>query len=220
MKKKGKIRDPLQEADPWAQLPEVLPDNIFREHLSSCNNTFDYWMAFIKHGKINKLRRKQLDWLWNRTSTFISGCERKHFKMFQPVDEHQTRMLAYYEYQKLMKHKSPKWCRYVFETAFADFLSVLQCRSFGIALPHGTCLLNSKTKFIKYWKYYFICKRNSLTIEEFIILYEKPVEVYPDVVREFKFYFTLVEQALQSVPGIVYYGVPDMENVVSKEDIW
>lgn len=216
-KRSGTLRDPLKEADPWSRLPKVLPEDIFRQHLSSCNTTLDVLTTFVKHHRHNKLTGMQRDKLWQEVNTFITRCELSHFGIFQTKEEHEIRVLAYYEWQMLMRHKTPKWCRYVFNTAFADFLCVLQCREYGIALPHNTCLLNVKTKFIRYFKYYFIAKRKNLDIEDFILLHEDLKELYDDVLTEYRYYFTLVEQALQHCPSAVYYGCDKLENVVVQD---
>jgi hypothetical protein len=131
--------------------------------------------------------------------------------MYQETDEHIERILAYYEWQKLMWHKSPKECRYIFQRAFSDFLVVLQCRKFGIGLPHDNCLLNIRTKFVKYWKAYFICKRNNLTYEEYYVYKEGHLYIYPDVAAEYEMYFRTIEYALSACAGAVYYGCERVE---------
>jgi hypothetical protein len=209
--KRGKKRNPLVEADPWSLLPTSLPEGVFRTHLESCKTSFDILMTYYKHGHQKKLTNKQRALCWKLVNDFITHCELGHFAMWQLSSEHDIRVMAYYEWQMLMKHKSAKYCRYVFQTAFADFLAVLQCREYGIALLHNNDLLNVKTKFIKYFKYYFMAQRKEMSIPEFIITHEKCEQLHQDIVTEYEFYFEMVRQALEACPSAVYYGCHNLK---------
>ena len=211
MARPGRKRDPLKEADPWSLLPtSVNHKALFDSHLVGSKTELDSLMCFYKHDKMKRLKRIHWDELYRLVSKFITYCELGNFKQFQTDEVHSIRIIAYYEWQRLMVHKSPKWCRFTFQKAFADFLAVLQCRQYGIALPHDSCLLNVKTKFIKYFKFYFIAKRKKLSIPEFITSYEQ-IRLHEDVLVEYEYYFRWVEQALLSCPSAVYYGCEQLE---------
>lgn len=204
------------ELDPWATMPRVQID-MFDEHIVKCRTTHDILMCYYKHNLMDELSPARVKHLYSLTNVFITHCERGHFKrMHQTYDDHVDRILAYYEWQKLMWWKSPNECRFIYQKAFADFLAVLQCRKFGIALPHDNCLLNIRTKFVKYWKAYFICKRENLTWEEYYVYKEGHLFIYPDVAVEYELYFTKIEYALSKTIGAVYFGCEEHQKLVDE----
>lgn len=203
-------RRTCKELNPWAKLPQLYVD-YFDEHLESCRTEFDELMCYYKHYKLDELGDHYRSKLWKLTDKFITFCEKGHFKKtFQDRDVHIDRILAYYEWQRLMSHKSPKECRFIFQKAFADFLAVLQCRKLGIALPHNNCLLNIRTKLVKYWKAYFICKRENLTIEEYYVYKQRHLYMYDDVWVEYQLFFSKIEMALSACESPIYVGCHEL----------
>lgn len=213
--KTGRRRN-LEERDPWARLPKLKQD-LFDEHIKVCQTDHDILMCYYKHNHMYELSSYRISQLFKLTSIFIKHCERGHFKKVYQLDvAHTERILAYYEWQKLMWHKSPKECRFIFQKAFPDFLAVLQCRFLGIGLPHNNCLLNIRTKFVQYWKAYFICKREKLSIEEYYVLREGHLYMYEDVLVEFELYFRYIEYAISACSSSLFNVQADVEKLASK----
>jgi hypothetical protein len=213
-RKTGRKRT-LEERDPWAKLPQFRVD-LLEEHLKLCHTEHDALMCYYKHNHMYELSSYKVNKLYRLTDIFINHCERGHFKKVYQLDiAHTERILAYYEWQKLMWHKSPKECRFIFQKAFPDFLAVLQCRFLGIGLPHDNCLLNIRTKFVEYWKAYFVCRRNNLSIEEYYVLREGHLYMYEDVLVEYELYFRMIENALSVCQSSLFNVQADVEKLGS-----
>ena len=209
-------RRTCRELNPWAKLPRDRVD-LLEEHLSVCNTNHDLLMCYYKHDHMDELSPARVKHLYKLTADFIEFCDKGHFKrIHQTREDIMDRILAYYEWNKLMWHKSPKECRFIFQKAYSDFLAVLQCRKFGIALPNDTCLLNIRTKFVKYWKAYFICKRENMTWEEYYVYKEGHLYIYPDVAVEYEFYFAKIEWCLNNTVGAVYLGCEERQRVYNQ----
>lgn len=215
-RKTGRKRD-LIESDPWARLPDLY-ECLLDEHVQDSKNNIDVLTAYYKHNELKHLHKSKHLQLWKLVNQLVSASERKHFgRLWQTQDAHLERVMAYYEWQKLMWHKAPRECRFIYQAAFPDFLVVLQCRQYGIGLPHDTCLLNIRTKFVKYFKDYFICLREGITYEDLYIL-KGHKTLYEDVDREYAYYFAKIREALASCPSAVYQGSPFLANCVTEAD--
>ena len=211
--KRGKKRT-IEEYNPWERLAEFDPELNESKHKQHAGTSYRYsldnYCAWFQHGKLHKLSRAaQID-SWEQTAKFIGYKTRSHFKRMQFNEDYKTeRILSYYEWALLWWDKNPPWIRFAFERNFAQIEAVLQCRRLGIALPHNSCLLNCKTKFIKYFVIYFICKRQNIDYETYFISTYGYKEMYPDVQLEYEFYLNRVESVVNAASyytSVGFYG--------------
>lgn len=231
MKKRGRKRV-LADCDPWASLPiYTVEDNdrVFKQHVGGYYKyPLDNFTPWIKHGKLRRLPKEAQEECWAKVQTLITYRSTRHFGRVQSKTYQLDRILSFYEWSKIHWFRTPQWIRYSWECNFPGIEAVLQCRRWGIGLPHDNCLLNAKTKFIKYFIIYFVLKRDKISIEEhYISTAKKAVEMYPDVELEYVYYLNLVERALYATSSTSrFLGSEQLHNqtygeaISSDDELW
>lgn len=192
------------ENDPWATMPtfrhDAIEDKLAREHTSTpYKYSLDNYTAYIQHELLHTLPRLSQVAAWNQVSKLVWYRERTHFKRaYQSNREFtQDRVVAFYDWANLWWFKNPPWIRFSYEKNFAGIEAVLQCRRLGVGLPHDTCLLNAKTKWINYFVIMQTLERQQVSFYSYWTAKTGRVFVPKNVEEEFFYYEHQIKMAIQ-----------------------
>lgn len=211
-KKKEKARLTIWEVQPYTPEEEDVHYQMFWE------NQYHQFEKLKLEGDeylihcVQTRHHSHQELVWEMLEKYIKQFERKHFGMVFQIDQeyHMDRILALYEFFEKFWYKTPRWCLFVFRRAFSEIEAVLQCRRYGIALPHNGCILNFRTKFIHYFVLKFKLDRQKLSFQDHFLLstgdYPKPKQE-----KEYELYINLIDSLLLRSPssGIQGYGLPE-----------
>jgi len=174
--------------------------NLFHPEYTVSEDVQLLWEIMCRQEVSERKKRE----LWDLAYKYVLRHERKQFKMAYQVDEDRTldRILGFYEFVQTQWFRTPKWLLFVWHAASSEIEAVFQLRRYGIALQHDGCIMNYRTRFIKFFVILQRIAKEGVTYEEYHI---RRYHKYPTTgaLYQFQFYKNQVEMVLSRTPQAI-----------------